>query len=203
MRPLFDYFPKVYYDQTGNLPIRPIIATNLLMRIKFNDIVKKNAALYYTYDVKDSDTPEIIADKYYENPGLHWIVLWANDIVDPFYDWVLPYPQFIAYLESKYGSVELAQTTILHYIKRIQKTDSVTGLTNETILQINADEDIPVTANTTYNLVNGSTVRMLVTKEPVYAYDYENDLNEAKRTIILIDKTFVPQILQEMKALTR
>ena len=33
---------------------------------------------------------------------------------------------------------------------------------------------------------------------PVYTYDYEQRLNEAKRSIRLIDKSYVPQIEKEL-----
>ena len=35
--------------------------------------------------------------------------------------------------------------------------------------------------------------------QPVYAFDYEDELNEAKRTIKLIDKRFASQIKSELK----
>ena len=40
------------------------------------------------------DTPEIIASKYYGDPEKHWIVLLANDIINPFFDFPLNYQEF-------------------------------------------------------------------------------------------------------------
>ena len=34
----------------------------------------KQISFFDTYDVKNGETPEIIADKLYDDPKLHWIV---------------------------------------------------------------------------------------------------------------------------------
>ena len=37
--------------------------------------------------MQDSDTPEIIADKYYGNVEYHWVVLLFNNIIDPQFEY--------------------------------------------------------------------------------------------------------------------
>ena len=61
-----------------------------------------NDDLYYKYNYKDSDTPEIIASKYYKNPELHWIILLTNRAFDVNFDFPMSYEVFESYIEDKY-----------------------------------------------------------------------------------------------------
>lgn len=199
----FQNFPKIFYDLSGSKPSKPIVVKNILTRCKILRQVLGNSINFYPYVVKDSDTPEIIASKYYDDPNRHWIVMFANDIIDPFYDWVLNYDNFNSFIVNKYGSLELSQTTIHHYEKIVTKVDNSTGTT--TVFKYIIDEEtytaLPGSETNVYALSNGSSVTITITKDIVYCYDYEFDANEAKRNIKIIDKKFIPQIEQELKNL--
>ena len=83
----FQNFPITYYslDDTSTAQV----VTNIALRIKLSDELKNNLALYDEYDIKDGETPEMVADKFYSNPLLHWLVLHTNDILDARFDWPL------------------------------------------------------------------------------------------------------------------
>ena len=57
------------------------VVTDVINRFFEQDLVDNDAS-YYEYEVKDTDTPEIIADKFYGSPERHWIVLGLNQIID-------------------------------------------------------------------------------------------------------------------------
>ena len=73
----FESFPKIFYDSVGQG--NPKVVTNLLRRVAIRAKVKTNTMLYDTYDVKSGEKPEIIADKLYKDPELHWIVILVNN----------------------------------------------------------------------------------------------------------------------------
>ena len=101
MAKLFNYYPKTYY--TSNTKATGLdTVTNIISRFGFEKKLKDNSSAFYKYQIKDADTPEIIASKFYDNPERHWIVLLFNDIIDPQYDWPLPYSTFIQYVSDKY-----------------------------------------------------------------------------------------------------
>ena len=81
----FDTFPKILYDSKGNGQVK--IVTNLLKRVAIRTKVKNNTSLFDTYTVQNGDTPESIADKLYDDPELHWVVLMVNDITDRYHQW--------------------------------------------------------------------------------------------------------------------
>lgn len=133
----FKNFPTIIYDIEGKEQTNYDIVTNIFFRTRFLREVVNNISAYYEYIIQDGDTPEIIAEKVYRDPQAHWIVLYANDIVDAQYQWPLNSRAFQKYIINKYGSIQIAKTTIHHYEKVITRTDSETGIETETKFIIN------------------------------------------------------------------
>jgi len=199
----FQNFPKVFYDMAGQAPYKPVIATNITARVRFIQSIKKLGILYYQYDIRDGDTPEIMASKLYGDPNRHWIILLANNIIDPFYDWPLSYDNFNNYLTAKYGSIANAQGSVNQYQLIKQQTDSITGTVVTRTFQISIDvyNATPVTSTLILNMADGSVVTQVTSTNILMNYDYENIINENKRHINLIDPKYVPQIENELKTL--
>ena len=61
----FSQFPTIYYefDIGGTTEIRPIL--DITHNVRFRREVLNNVTLYNTYDIKDGETPEILADRVY------------------------------------------------------------------------------------------------------------------------------------------
>ena len=119
--PYFDLFPKVDYDINGT-GLTTESATNIFKRIGILKDVISNAGSYVLYEVEENDTPEIIAEKVYGDAGAGWIILYANKIMDPQFEWPLNDETFRAYITRKYGSVAIAQTSYHHYEKIVETT---------------------------------------------------------------------------------
>ena len=81
MAKYFKFFPTTYYLKDNNSSSLDVL-TNITSRFGFEKELKENSATYYTYEIKDGDTPEIIAEQIYGSSERHWIVLLFNDIVD-------------------------------------------------------------------------------------------------------------------------
>ena len=150
--PFFDWFPKVAYDINRSQYPTYEGVTNIFFRMAILKNVLNNTSSYYVYEIDGNDTPEIVAEKVYGDSGAGWIVIYANEIVDPQFDWVLTDDAFNKYLINKYGSVAAAQTTIHHYEKVVETT--VNGETNTAIYEIDRSRltlnvlDVP---DSTYN----------------------------------------------------
>lgn len=217
MAQFFDVFPKITYDIAGNQYSNYQLVTNIFFRLRILREVLSNISAYTYYIVRDGDTPEILAEKLYGNPEAHWIILMANEIVDPHYDWPMNDRMFRKYIIAKYGSIAAAKTQIHHYEKVIQREESASGTVTETRFRINEtkltdnDLDVPYDYYTglaetqsvsTYNMDNGKRVTEIVFRDDITCYDYELAQNDARRTIKLIKKEYVPQILSEFDRLT-
>ena len=213
MSKYFNFFPKVLYttdSKTGD------VANKITSRFNFEEKFKNNTAVCYEYDIQDSDTPEIIASKIYNDPERHWIVLLFNDILDPQFDWPLKYDSFIKFVDTKYTANGAANTTVQTglawamstnnvqaYYKIVKRTTTDTtpqGTTIEEKIELDANTYANVaTSSATYTLADGTTTVQTITKEKQTYYDYEMKVNEAKRDIKLLKNDFVSIVEKEFK----
>jgi hypothetical protein len=182
----FENHPKISYDIQKNGITHTV--QNPLVRFKLQNILKNRTALYYTHDINEGQSIEFIADRYYGDSTLDWVIYIVNDIIDPQYDLPMDYQQFITYVKSKYSSVESALNTVHHY-EHIIQTQSV--LFDGTIVP----EKVIVVDETTYNTLTATERR------EVSNYTYEERLNESKRTIKILEKEYLNQFLDEAKSI--
>ena len=197
----FNTLPKILTpDESGN----PILLTNILTRAKLLEDLENNPMLFYRYDIQDSDTPEIIASKYYGDPNRFWLITYSNQILDPVWDWPLPFQQFLEYIESKYADeagaeppVEYTTRTIYAYQKIVNTTDNTTLQTTENIVTIDyATYQSLIPSTNTYTLPGGKTCTIAITGNAQTIYDYEYELNEAKRNIKILNENYAGQMEQ-------
>ena len=209
----FNYFPKTNYTSANNSIITDNV-TNIIARYAFENKLKENTSVYYEYNIQESDTPEIIAFKYYGNAERHWIVLMFNQIFDTQYDWPLNSNNLNNYIDKKYSAPEYANnsntfagltwaqnTNNIHSYYKVITRQSSDGLGEIIQEKIEVDANT-YTNNVTVGTVNvttadNKTISIITTKETKTYYDYENDLNESKRTIKLLKKEFVDAVEQE------
>jgi len=211
MAKYFNYFPKTFYsNDTASTGLDSV--TNIIARFGFEQSLKNNSSAFYKYQIQESDTPEIIAHKYYGNAEKHWIVLLFNDIIDPQFDWPLKYDVLIDFVDAKYTANGAANTTVQSglawamstnnvqaYYKIVTKTD-IDNVTLIEKIQVDANTYANVaTSSTTITLQNGDAITQTITKSKKTYYDYEMEENESKREITLIKSDFVKEIEKEFK----
>lgn len=137
----FSKFPSLAYDFnviTGGRVPEPNIVTDIFKRIAIKQNLENVAAIFLAYTVKDGDTPESIAHKLYGSAKLHWVVLLANDIINPFFDWPLTETEFPAFIEKKYlGSTFFLDPTLINgnFLEGLPITTSTASATG-TVLEV-------------------------------------------------------------------
>ena len=176
----FASFPKIKYDSVGQG--NPKIVTNLLRRVAIRTKVKDNTMLYDTYDVKNGETPESIADKLYDNPELHWIVMMVNDITDRYHQWPMMEQQFNTYVNEKYDNPD----GIHHYEISQDSGDTSTKI------EVYANEALYTGDTDFYSSATAITNR-----------EYEESEQDKKRKIRLLDPRYVDQFTDEFKRLIK
>jgi hypothetical protein len=55
------------------------------------------------YDIKESETPEILANKLYGDSEFHWVILLVNNIINVRTDWPRDSRELNDYINSKYS----------------------------------------------------------------------------------------------------
>lgn len=91
----FKNYPTVNINGTESLDIT--------RRARLGDILQDGVLDYMTYTVKEGERPEDVAYYYYDDPSLAWLVLMANDIVDPYTEWPKSESNLEKYIIAQYG----------------------------------------------------------------------------------------------------
>ena len=174
----FDSFPIIQYGSTDGT-IKNV--TNLLRRVAIRTKVKTNAALFDTYDVKSGETPEIIADKFYDDPELHWVIMLVNNVTDRYHDWPMNEQQFSTFVNEKYSNPDG-----IHHHEITQES----GDTKQTIEVYDPD------------LISSDT-DAYTSATPITNREYEESEQDRKRKIRLLDPEVVDTFVDEFKLLMK
>jgi len=169
----FTNFPLIVYDSVGDGNFK--IVTNLLKRVALRTKVRTNTLLYDTYDVKEGETPEMIADKLYDDPELHWVILFVNNITDRYHQWPMNFGQFNAFIADKYSNVD----AVHHY--------EVSQTSGDTSVKIDIGTD-----TTGYSEADLTTVTNR---------EFEEERQDTLRQIRLLDAVYIDQFVEEFETL--
>lgn len=133
-----DKFPLVRYTVDKNLLSELDTVRNVLFRVGIiKDVMEQNVDAYYYHTIRDSDRPETLAERIYGDAEAHWIILYANNIYDPYYDWPMDERTFEKYIIKKYGSLEWAKTNWHHYEKVITRENPFAQTITTTRFEVN------------------------------------------------------------------
>ena len=169
----FKQFPTIPYDSHGTGKFKDV--KNLLRRVAIRSKVKTNAMVYDTYDVKNGETPESIAFKLYGDAELHWVIMLVNDITDRFHDWPMSEAQFLKFVNDKYDNVD----AVHHY--------EISQSSGDTSKKINIG-----TSNSDYPTATAIT-----------NFEHEQEQQDIKRKIRLLDPSYLDDFVEEFKLLIR
>jgi hypothetical protein len=197
----FSYFPKVLYSVNDNQSIEYV--TNILSRIKFDDNIKKQSTLYYTYAIKDGERPDTLAHKIYGDEEKHWMILLMNDIIDIKSQWPLSYAEFNSFIIEKYGSASTAMATNHSYEKTLTYVieNSNDTYREETITITLSEYNSLSIGIQNFTLGDGQTFSINTTKKQKTKYDYENELNDSKRIIKILKPEYMNNVMRNMQSL--
>ena len=184
----FRNLPRVGYDINGTGKDSFLSVTNIMKRVKFKPSVLEDISNYYPYFVKEGERPDIISHAQYGTIGYAYLIMLINDIQDPNFDWPLSSQIFEKYIINKYGSVTIAIAGVKNYYLIIRAEVARTG-TSERVPEVKFAVD-----ETTYDALDTAD------RSTLTDYDYEVELNDAKREIRLINPAFVQDIDYQVKS---
>lgn len=157
----FTYFPKVVVNDS--------IMTDITVRVNILRSIKNNVSVYQYYTLSNAERPEDVALSVYGDMSLFWIVLLMNDIINPYYDWLLTDDRLYDYVGDKYGTDKIYS---IHHYETTSKSDIGSGKW--------VDFGTPFS-------------------QAVTNYDYEYSLNEEKRRIKILKPQYISQVLAEYR----
>ncbi len=110
----FKYFDTIGYDVRG-IKNQPIInnITNILKRVRMKVDMVKYQSFFVMHSIVEGETPEYLAYEYYGDAELHWVILYAQQMTNPYYDWPLRYYDLKKFVTKKYGVANM--NAVHHY----------------------------------------------------------------------------------------
>lgn len=199
MSEYFKLFPTIDYNGLS--------AKNITLRVKINEVFGSSGFLYYT--IRDGERPDTIAHDYYGSSDLSWLVLLANNILDPYHEWPLQDRDINALIVKKYGSIANALANPHHYVQNAEKLyrkktdwyvvidEASYGVANKSDYELITDvaDTIEISVN------NYDTRADKANFSVVTDYDYEYELNGTKKFIRLLDKQHLNYVISNIKTL--
>ena len=117
----------------------------------------------------------MLADKLYDDPELHWIILLINNITDRYHQWPMNNNQFIAYLNDKYSNIDATH----HY--------EISQVSGDTTIKINIGSD-----NTEHSGASIITNR-----------EFEEERQDELRKIRLLNPIYIEPFVDEYQKLMK
>lgn len=107
--------PEKYFEKFQTIQYANTMCTNIMQRSAVVNSVYANPSLYYAYDVQQQERPDQIADRYYKDQYMDWILYLTNSVQDPYHDWYIDQTSLDALIIAKYGSLQIAKRKIKYF----------------------------------------------------------------------------------------
>lgn len=126
-----------YFDKLPTITYNGQVAKNLLSRASLSEKTKSNKLAYYPYTMDTNDKVDMVSYNYYDDPGFTWLIWFANNTIDPYFDMPLSDDELIQHIIAKYGSLDLALRKISHYRQNWYSDETKLSVTDYENLQDN------------------------------------------------------------------
>ena len=193
--PNLDY-PSLLKTRESNVDY--VQTKNLFRRVKIREDLFANFMQFDKYEIIGDERPDNVSEKVYGRDDLDWIVLLSNNIVDINNEWPLSQLQLNRFLADKYTPQELVS---IHHYETLELRDNKNQLILPAGLVVDEDFNLEYLSGgqikSTNSLVEGRPVRA------VTFFDYENDLNDQKRTINVLKRDFLGMFIKDFERIMK
>ena len=194
----FSYVPD--FEYVSRLPDAKIsdyiTVKNLFKRGELRPDIFQDLSTFDKYQIMGDDRPDNVANDFYQDPTLDWLVLICNNIVNIQTEWPLMQREFERFLLDKYGT-HAALQNIHHYeTQEIKNSKGVVML--EEGLEVESDMTFSYYdwwLDTQQNITNGNTVSAITN------YQYEEKIEDAKRNIYLLKTRYLGVVIDDLEEL--
>lgn len=159
---MFKKYPLIRYPfKTDSVTIEKILK-DITVSLKVKSDVVELSGFFSEYILRDGDTPEVVAWKFYGDAKLHYLVMLSNARYDWRKDFPLTQPELDAYVMDAYAN----PNGIHHYV------DTKTG----DIVETEGEFTVPIT-NMEFEYSENEKKRPIRLIRPEYVSDVVNALN--------------------------
>ena len=163
---------------------------NLFRRNKLRDDLQNSFTLFNKYEIIEGARPDTVAEEFYGNDELDWVVLMTAGIINVRNEWPLSNYQLYNYVDNKYG--DRINDNNFYETKEIKDSNGRLILPSGKVV----DEDFTLTYsdNGVNVTVTGTNVRRGVSN-----WEYETRKNNKKSSIYLLRRGYLQQFLNDMR----
>ena len=155
----FNYFPEIAYDVRGKKDnLRIDFVTNILVRAR-KKLEITNASLFEQYFIRDGDRADSLAYQIYNDSTLHWIILYANYMTNPYYDWPMTYYDLQKYITKKYDN-----PNGVHHYEDANKYEVDSNAPGATLVTNSVYEETLNDAKRTIDIIKPQFISQIVTE---------------------------------------
>lgn len=165
----FNNLPNVYVTVENDGRYDYKLVKNIFRRVIKEAEMEKYSSNFEAYFIPDGMRPDMVAQAFYGDPDLDWVILISNNILDIYDQWPKDTVSLNNYVLDKYGNYDETH----HWETKEIVYDSTTFI----------KEGIEVNETFRVTLPNGDTLSKNDSIYPVTNIEHETYLNEQKRII--------------------
>ena len=169
------------------------VVKNFFKRAKLRTDVFQDLTFFTKFNVIGDDRPDNVADNFYDDPTLDWIVLLSNNIVNVQSEWPLSQADFFTYLSEKYPDENVLYSGIHHYEANEVKT-STDVIIIPSGIRVGVGQSVSFFDEGLNQQVTNTNIA-----SPVTNYMHEQKLNDKKREIFLLKPTYVNLLIDDLE----
>lgn len=177
-------YPSYLNDKKSSLDYTEV--KNLFRRVKLRDDLQNILTLFNKYQIPEGSRPELVAEEFYGDPELDWVVILTSGVINVRDEWPLSDRDLYNFAYEKYGSD--LNNIRLYETKQIKDSQGRLILPAGKVVDANFTIPNPNNPLTTLNPVTG-----------ISNYEYEVRKNNEKRNIYLLKPKYLQKFLNDMR----
>ena len=179
-------YPSLKNDRTSAYDYQ--VVKNIFKRAVIRNDIFDEVTAFTKYSVVGDERPDNVADNFYNDSTLDWVVLTTNNIVHVRDEWPMGNQDFLTYLNGKYTEAELSN--IHHYETKVIR-DSNGKLIQPSGLTVPADHSI--------SFVDNGVLREESSLTSFTFLEHETNVNDNKRNINVLRSEYLNFFLESFE----
>ena len=194
-----NYFKQVpdfeYVSRLPDAKISDYIAVkNLFKKAELRPDIFQDLSTFQKYQIKGDDRPDNVAEDFYQDSSLDWLVLTCNNIINVQTEWPMSQRDFDRFLLDKYGTYANLESTHHHETLEVKNSKGVVML--EKGLEVESDFSF---SYYDWWLKEQKTVATSNLVTEVTNYQYEEKIEDAKRNIFLLKVRYLNLVTDDLE----
>ena len=194
-----NYFKQVpdfeYVSRLPDAKISDYIAVkNLFKKAELRPDIFQDLSTFQKYQIKGDDRPDNVAEDFYQDSSLDWLVLTCNNIINVQTEWPMSQRDFDKFLLDKYGTYANLESTHHHETLEVKNSKGVVML--EKGLEVESDFSF---SYYDWWLKEQKTIATANLVTEVTNYQYEEKIEDAKRNIFLLKVRYLNLVTDDLE----